>query len=170
MDVASWEKVFRKAKSYGLNHFRFHSYCPPESCLYCRRFSGYLSATWSSWANHGSSLGDGHPIDQYIMDETNRMAKVYGNYASFCMLAYGNEPRGGKQVDYLTKFIKYWQAKDPRRKYTGASVAMSWPLVPANEYMIKSDLGAYLGTNSHQAVLILEIRSKTLQSLTLLTS
>jgi len=139
MDVASWEKVFKKAKSYGLNHFRFHSYCPPEAAFIAADLVGiYLQPEGPSWANHGSSLGDGHPIDQYIMDETNRMAKVYGNYASFCMLAYGNEPRGGKQVDYLTKFIKYWQAKDPRRKYTGASVAMSWPLVPANEYMIKS--------------------------------
>lgn len=139
MDIASWEKVFRKAKSYGLNHFRFHSYCPPEAAFIAADLVGiYLQPEGPSWANHGSSLGDGHPIDQYIMDETNRMAKVYGNYASYCMLAYGNEPRGGKQVEYLTKFVKYWQAKDPRRKYTGASVAMSWPLVPANEYMIKS--------------------------------
>lgn len=139
MDVPSWEKVFRKAKSYGLNHFRFHSYCPPEAAFIAADLVGiYLQPEGPSWANHGSSLGDGHPIDQYIMDETNRMAKEYGNYASFCMLAYGNEPRGSKQVEYLTKFIKYWQAKDPRRKYTGASVAMSWPLVPANEYMIKS--------------------------------
>lgn len=139
MDVASWEKVFRKAKAYGLNHFRFHSYCPPEAAFIAADLVGiYLQPEGPSWANHGSSLGDGHPIDQFIMDETNRMAKAYGNYASFCMLAYGNEPRGGKQVDYLTKFINYWKTKDPRRKYTGASVAMSWPLVPSNEYMIKS--------------------------------
>ncbi|MEA5404742.1 glycoside hydrolase family 2 TIM barrel-domain containing protein [Arcicella sp. DC2W] len=139
MDVASWEKVFRKAKAYGLNHFRFHSYCPPEAAFIAADLVGiYLQPEGPSWANHGSSLGDGHPIDQFIMDETNRMAKAYGNYASFCMLAYGNEPRGSKQVDYLTKFINYWKTKDPRRKYTGASVAMSWPLVPSNEYMIKS--------------------------------
>lgn len=139
MDVPNWEKVFKIAKSYGLNHFRFHSYCPPEAAFIAADLVGiYLQPEGPSWANHGSSLGDGKPIDQFIMDETNRMAKAYGNYASFCMLAYGNEPRGGKQVEYLTKFINYWKAKDPRRKYTGASVAMSWPLVPANEYMIKS--------------------------------
>ena len=32
-DVASWERVFRICKSYGLNHVRFHSYCPPEAAF-----------------------------------------------------------------------------------------------------------------------------------------
>ncbi|MEZ0538128.1 exo-beta-1,4-galactosidase [Fibrella arboris] len=139
MDVAAWVRVYRIARRYGLNHMRFHSYCPPEAAFEAADLVGfYLQPEGPSWANHGSSLGDGHPIDQFIYDETNRMGKAYGNYASYCLLAYGNEPRGGKQAQYLAKFINYWKAKDPRRKYTGASVAMSWPLVPENEYMIKS--------------------------------
>ncbi|WP_375443988.1 sugar-binding domain-containing protein [uncultured Fibrella sp.] len=139
MDVAAWVRVYKIAKKYGLNHMRFHSYCPPEAAFEAADLVGfYLQPEGPSWANHGSSLGDGHPIDKFIYDETDRMGKAYGNYASYCMLAYGNEPRGGKQAQYLAKFINYWKAKDPRRKYTGASVAMSWPLVPENEYMIKS--------------------------------
>lgn len=139
MNEKDWEKIFRKAKSYGLNHMRFHSYCPPEAAFEAADKVGfYLQPEGPSWANHGSSLGDGKPIDQFIYDETNRMETYYGNHPSYCMLAYGNEPRGGKQVEYLTNFIHYWQNKDSRRVYTGASVAMSWPLVPANEYMIKS--------------------------------
>ncbi|GAB3573937.1 beta-glucuronidase [Spirosoma luteolum] len=139
MDVDAWVRVFRIAKRYGLNHMRFHSFCPPEAAFAAAdRVGIYLQPEGPSWANHGTSLGDGLPVDQYIYDETNRMAKAYGNYASFCMLAYGNEPKGGKQVAYLEKFIDYWKKKDPRRKYTGASVGMSWPLVPGNEFMVKS--------------------------------
>lgn len=139
MDVASWERVFRICKSYGLNHMRFHSYCPPEAAFEAADKLGfYLQPEGPSWANHGSSLGDGKPIDQFIYDETVRMEQLYGNHPSYCMLAYGNEPRGGKQVEYLTKFIHFWQKRDDRRLYTGASVAMSWPLVPENEFMIKS--------------------------------
>jgi hypothetical protein len=139
MDTEAWVRVFKKAKDYGLNHFRFHSYCPPEAAFKAADLVGfYLQPEGPSWANHGSSLGDGKPIDQYIYDETNRMAKIYGNYASFCMLAYGNEPKGGRQAEWLGKFCRYWQAKDHRRVYTGASVAMSWPIVPENDYMIKS--------------------------------
>ena len=139
MEEASWERVFRIARSFGLNHMRFHSYCPPEAAFMAAdRVGFYLQPEGPSWANHGSSLGDGKPIDQFIFDETDRMDKAYGNYASFCMQAYGNEPRGGHQVEYLTRFIHYWMDKDNRRVYTGASVGSSWPLVPANEYMTKS--------------------------------
>lgn len=140
MDVASWERIYRIAKNHGLNHFRFHSFCPPEAAFIAADLVGfYLQPEGPSWANHGSSLGDGLPIDQYIFDETDRMAKVYGNYASFCMLAYGNEPRGGKQVAYQSKFVKYWHSKDPRRVYTGASVGGSWAIAPDNEFMVRAE-------------------------------
>ena len=150
MDTAAWIRVFRICKSYGLNHMRFHSYSPPEAAFEAADIVGiYLQPEGPSWANHGTSLGDGKPIDQYIFDETNRMEKYYGNHPSYCMLAYGNEPRGGHQVEYLTKFIHYWEARDNRRVYTGASVAMSWPIVPANQYMIKSG-ARNLNWNNHQ--------------------
>ncbi|MEO7312728.1 MAG: sugar-binding domain-containing protein [Chitinophagaceae bacterium] len=139
MDTREWERIFRICRSYGLNHMRFHSYCPPEAAFDAAdRVGFYLQPEGPSWANHGSSLGDGKPIDQFIFDETDRMMDAYGNHPSYCMLAYGNEPRGGHQAEYLARFIAYWKQKDNRRVNTGASVAMSWPLVPSNEYMIKS--------------------------------
>ncbi len=139
MNEADWERVFRIARRFGLNHMRFHSYCPPEAAFRAAdRVGFYLQPEGPSWANHGSSLGDGKPIDQFIYDETIRMAKTYGNYASFCMLAYGNEPRGGHQADYLTRFVDFWKDNDNRRVYTGADVGMNWPLVPDNDYMVKS--------------------------------
>ncbi|WP_431211126.1 hypothetical protein ACQ86N_35160 [Puia sp. P3] len=118
---------------------RFHSYCPPEAAFEAAdRVGFYLQPEGPSWANHGSSLGDGKPIDQFIYTETERMSSAYGNHPSWCMLAYGNEPRGGHQAEWLSGFVKYWKEKDSRRVYTGASVGMSWPLVPDNEYMVKS--------------------------------
>ncbi|MFD2580922.1 sugar-binding domain-containing protein [Pedobacter vanadiisoli] len=138
MDVEAWIRIFKIAKAYGLNHMRFHSWCPPEAAFIAADQVGfYLQPEGPSWANHGSSIGDGKPIDQFIYDETNRMTKNYGNYASFCMMAYGNEPRG-RQVEYLTKFNKYWKAKDSRRLYTGASVGGSWPVIPNNEFMVRA--------------------------------
>lgn len=139
MNESAWMRIFRIAKEHGLNHMRFHSWCPPEAAFVAAdRIGFYLQPEAPTWPNHGTSLGDGKFIDQYIYEETNRMAKAYGNYASFCMLSAGNEPAGKNQVTYLTDFINYWKKKDRRRVYTGASVAMSWPLVPANEYMVKS--------------------------------
>jgi hypothetical protein len=140
MNVEAWTRVFKIAKNYGLNHFRFHSFCPPEAAFEAADLVGfYLQPEGPSWANHGSSLGDGLPIDQYIYEETDRIARYYGNYASFCMLAYGNEPRGGKQVAYQSAFVKYWHNKDNRHVYTGASVGGSWAIAPDNEYMVRAE-------------------------------
>ena len=138
MDVEAWARIFKISKAQGLNHMRFHSFCPPEAAFIAADQIGfYLQPEGPSWANHGSSLGNGRPIDQFIYDETNRMDKQYGNYASFCMMAYGNEPTG-KQVEYLTKFNDYWKAKDSRKIYTGASVGGSWPVIPNNEFMVRA--------------------------------
>lgn len=139
MDVKSWRRVFKTCKAYGLNEMRFHSYCPPEAAFEAADLEGfYLHVEGPSWANHGSSLGDGKPIDQYIYDETNRIDRFYGNHPSFCMLAYGNEPRGGHQVQYLNKFVDYWRNKDPRHLYTGASTGMSWPWVDEEQFIVRS--------------------------------
>lgn len=138
-DLNSWMKIFRKAKSYGLNHMRFHSYCPPDSAFQAADETGfYLQIEGPSWANHGSSLGDGKPIDSFLYRETERIDRFYGNHPSFTMMAYGNEPKGSKQVAYLSHFIHYWENRDSRHLYTGASVGQSWPLVADNQYMVKA--------------------------------
>lgn len=138
MDVASWERVFRICRNYGLNHMRFHSFCPPEAAFKAAdRVGFYLQPEGPSWPNHGSSLGYGKPIDTYLMQETQRMARSYGNYASFCMLACGNEPRG-RWVKWVTDFVEYWKKTDSRRVYTGASVGGSWQWQPNSQYHVKA--------------------------------
>jgi hypothetical protein len=132
--VEAWEKIFQKIKSYGLNHVRFHSWCPPEAAFIAADKVGlYLQPEGPSWTNHGPKIGLGQPVDQFLYDETTRMAEQYGNYASFTMLSAGNEP-AGKQVEYLNAFVNFWKAKDSRRVYTGMSVGGSWPVVPNAEY------------------------------------
>ena len=138
MDVASWERVFRICRNYGLNHMRFHSFCPPEAAFIAADLVGfYLQPEGPSWPNHGPRLGNGQPIDRYLMDETIALTKEYGNYASYCMLACGNEP-SGRWVPWVSKFVDYWKATDPRHVYTGASVGGSWQWQPHNQYHVKA--------------------------------
>lgn len=138
MDVESWERVFRICRSYGLNHMRFHSYCPPEAAFQAADLVGfYLQPEGPSWPNHGPKLGLGQPIDNYLMDETIALTKEYGNYASYCMLACGNEP-SGRWVEWVTQFVDYWEKNDPRRVYTGASVGNGWQWQPRNQYHVKA--------------------------------
>jgi hypothetical protein len=139
-DEVSWERIFKICKDFGLNHMRFHSWCPPEAAFSAADKLGfYLQIEGPSWANHGTSLGDGKPIDQYIYDETDRILDAYGNHPSFCMMAYGNEPAGRNQAEYLGKLVNHWKEKDNRRVYTGASIGKSWPLVPESQFIVRSE-------------------------------
>ncbi|WP_255489426.1 sugar-binding domain-containing protein [Dysgonomonas sp. 216] len=153
MDVESWERVFQICRNYGLNHMRFHSFCPPEAAfLAADKIGFYLQPEGPSWPNHGSSLGNGLPVDDYLWEEAKRIVEEYGNYSCFTMFAIGNEPRG-RWVPWVSKFVDYWKETDKRRVYTGASVGGSWAWQPRNQYHVKAgarglDWGAMPESNS----------------------
>lgn len=124
-----WEKIYTAVKAHGLNHIRFHSWCPPNAAFEAADEMGvYLQVECSSWAN---PIGSGLPIDQYIWDESERIVKEYGNHPSFVMMAYGNEPGGPKYQEFLTDFVSYWKEKDDRRVYTSGA---GWPILSVNDY------------------------------------
>ncbi|MBP1665289.1 MAG: putative Beta-galactosidase, partial [Bacteroidetes bacterium] len=136
-DVKSWERVLQTCKDYGLNHVRFHSFCPPEAAFIAADKLGiYFHVECSSWANQGTSVGDGSSVDRFIYEEGDRILREYGNHPSFCMLAYGNEPAGRNQNEFLGKLITYWKAKDLRRVYTSGA---GWPIIPENDYNLTSE-------------------------------
>ena len=138
MDTASWKRVFRICREWGLNHMRFHSYCPPEAAFTAADEVGfYLQPEGPSWPNHGVSLGRKEPIDTFLMNETKRITREYGNHPSFTFLSAGNEPRGN-WVPWASAFVQYWQQADPRRLYTGFSVGGGWAWQPANQYHVKA--------------------------------
>jgi hypothetical protein len=136
-DVDSWTKVLRTIKDYGLNTVRFHSWCPPEAAFIAGDQLGmYFQIECSSWANSGTSIGDGGIIDEFIYKEGDKILSAYGNHPSFCMLAYGNEPAGNNQNEYLGKLLTYWKSKDNRRVYTSAA---GWPVIPENDYNLSPE-------------------------------
>jgi hypothetical protein len=131
-DHDSWEQLLTRCKEHGLNHLRFHSWCPPKAAFEAAdRLGFYLQVECGSWANQGSSIGDGNPLDSFIYREGDRILAAYGNHASFCMMAYGNEPAGREMNRYLTDLMEYWRNKDNRRVYTAGA---GWPLLPSNDF------------------------------------
>jgi len=49
-DVNSWKKIFQTCKDYGLNHMRFHSWCPPEAAFTAADELGfYLQVECGMW-------------------------------------------------------------------------------------------------------------------------
>lgn len=138
MDVDAWLKLFRTCKSYGLNHMRFHSYCPPEAAFLAADLTGfYLQPEGPSWPNHGVRLGRGEPIDKYLMDESVAIVNEYGNHPSFTFYAFGNEP-AGDWVKWSTEHVAEMKAYDPRHLYCGFSVGGGWAWQPGSEYAVKA--------------------------------
>lgn len=128
MDKAYWEKIYRTCKEYGLNHVRFHSWCPPKVAFEAADKMGiYLQIECGGWTR----VGDKASQDKWIIEESDRIIKEYGNHPSFCLLAYGNEPSGKNQVSYLNDLVCHWKQTDGRRLYTSAA---GWPQVPDADY------------------------------------
>ncbi|MEN1785677.1 MAG: sugar-binding domain-containing protein [Bacteroidota bacterium] len=131
-DIDSWKRIFKICQSHGLNHIRFHSWCPPEAAFEAADQLGlYLQVECSSWANQGVTIGDGAPLDQWLYQEGERMLLEYGNHPSFTFLSYGNEPSGDQKEVFLGDFITHFKAKDQRRLYTSAA---GWPTIPENDF------------------------------------
>jgi hypothetical protein len=136
-DMESWEKIFTQARAHGLNHIRFHSWCPPEAAFNAAdRLGIYLQVECSSWVNSGPTLGDGQPIDAWLYEEAEHILEAYGNHPSFCLMTHGNEPGGANQTAYLDKFVRYFKEKDPRHVYTAGS---GWPYLEAADYFSDSN-------------------------------
>ena len=128
MDNTYWAKIYSQCKAHGLNHVRFHSWCPPRAAFEVADSMGvYLQVECAGWA----TVGNGDYSDQWFRDESDRILKEYGNHPSFCMMAYGNEPSGANQGKYLSGLIDYWKSKDLRRVYTSAG---GWPYVENADY------------------------------------
>ena len=136
-DEESWLKIFRKCKAYGLNHMRFHSYCPPEAAFAAADKVGfYLQPEGPSWPNHGVRLRRGQKIDQYLLEESKRIVDTYGHHPSFVMMAAGNEP-AGDWVSYCNGWVEEMKKYDPSRLYCGASVGGGWAWDDGSEYHVK---------------------------------
>lgn len=136
-DEDSWLRIFKKCKEYGLNHVRFHSYCPPEAAFAAADKMGiYLQPEGPSWPNHGVKLRKGQVIDEYLLEESHRILDTYGHHPSFLMMAAGNEP-AGDWVAYCNDWVKDMRAYDPTKIYCGASVGGGWAWDDGSEFHVK---------------------------------
>lgn len=130
-EVGEWKRIIGIAKTYGLNHFRFHSWCPPEAAFHAADELGFFFQIEAScWA----SFGDGSELDRWIYQECDRMLKTYGNHPSFIMMSPSNEPGGRNRDAFLGKLMNYLIQKDSRHFYAAGS---GWPQIPENQYHIQ---------------------------------
>jgi beta-galactosidase len=116
-DVKSWRTLFETCKKWGLNHMRFHSWCPPEAAFEAADQVGfYLQPEPGMW----NEINPGTVMEKMLYDETDRMIRAYGNHPSLMLLSASNEPKG-KWQDSLSKWVEHYRQEDPRRLYASGT-------------------------------------------------
>jgi len=117
MDVDSWRKYFSIARSYGINHYRFHSWCPPEACFLAADMEGiYLQPELPYW---GSFNRRDSALINFLTEEGVHIQNVYGNHQSFVMFALGNELGGDQEL--MTEMVQTFKNIDNRHLYATGS-------------------------------------------------
>ena len=117
MDTAAWRRYFRIAKEYGINHCRFHSWCPPKACFEAADIEGfYLQPELPFWGK--MEKGDTTLI-HFLTKEGLQIQEAYGNHASFVMMAIGNELSGDQ--DAMVDMIARFRSEDGRHLYASGS-------------------------------------------------
>lgn len=113
-DKESWLKVLGTAKEYGINHYRFHTCCPPEAAFAAADELGiYMEPELPFW---GSVEEEITPAQQYLIDEGYKILDSFANHPSFFALSLGNELWGSRER--LNRILGDYKAYDPRPLYT----------------------------------------------------
>ena len=117
VDDASWERIMLLMKDYGMNHLRFHSWCPPKAAFRMADKHGiYFEVEMPMWGK------DAEPDENrynFFRREIKAILKEYGNHPSFVLYCNGNEITGN--FDFIEELTAEGIKLDPRHLYSGST-------------------------------------------------
>ena len=147
MDKDEWRRYFRICKEYGLNHCRFHSWCPPKACFEAADLEGiYLQPELPIW---GAFSKDTPELMDFLKADGEQLLKSYSNHPSFVMFALGNELWGEKAL--LAEFVDHFRAVEPRHHYAyGSNIYLGWEgHLPGEDFLVTCRVGGGEGYSTH---------------------
>jgi hypothetical protein len=117
MDVDSWMSYLGDCAAYGLNHVRFHSWCPPEAAFVAADELGIiLQPELPFW---GDFNANDTTLMNFLHKEGENILRTYGHHPSFRMFALGNELWGS--IEKMAEFIEDFRKIAPDKVYTFGS-------------------------------------------------
>ena len=117
MTVEGWMKYLGICSAYGINHVRFHSWCPPEAAFVAADSLGiYLQPELPFW---GSFDDKDEKLMAFLHQEGENILREYGHHPSFRMMALGNELWGS--IDKMKEFVDDFRKIAPGKYYTFGS-------------------------------------------------
>lgn len=114
MDLDSWRRYMQVCRDYGLNHVRFHSWCPPEAAFTAADEAGIVLQPelpfWGSFESADTTLMT------FLRKEGENILRRYGHHPSFRLFALGNELWG--DVDAMSSLVEHFRSIAPDKLYT----------------------------------------------------
>ena len=138
-DVNEWIRILQTAKDYGINHYRFHTCCPPDAAFTAADLLGiYMEPELPFWGTIAAPGEEGYQEaeQQYLIALGDQMLDAFGNHPSFVMFSLGNELWGSPER--LGEILRHYKARDSRRLYTqGCNNFQHFPLMlPEDDYFV----------------------------------
>lgn len=128
-DVASWMTILGIAKEYGINHYRYHTACPPDAAFTAADLLGvYMAPELPFWGTVAEECEEGYDERErdFLFQEGFRILREYGHHPSFLWLSLGNELWGSKDV--LNRMMRAYREADDTKLYS--SGANNYQFVP----------------------------------------
>ncbi|MCM1187707.1 MAG: beta-glucuronidase [bacterium] len=127
MDVHGWLRAMKTVRNYGINHYRFHTCCPPEAAFVAADLLGiYLQPELPFWGTFNGPQDEGYNAEAQLFLETEgfRMLKTFGNHPSYCMMSMGNELWGNASA--INNLLMKYKAFRPQILFTQGSNNFQW--------------------------------------------
>ncbi len=158
MDKEYWLRHLRIAADYGVNHLRFHSWCPPEAAFAAADELGiYLQVelpnkrgithpqnrnytppakAYETLDELKGDAGDPEVRTAYLTREGERILAAFGNHPSFVMMTLGNEIGGDEAV--MRKMCDHFRSLDARHLYAMGTNHFHWDVKqrPGDEFWV----------------------------------
>ncbi|MDE7204922.1 MAG: beta-glucuronidase [Lachnospiraceae bacterium] len=122
MDLDSWLHVYGTSREYGLNHYRYHTCCPPRAAFLAAAYLGiYVQAELAFWGSIYDAGDENYNKEQqeFLLEEGIRALDAFGDLPSYFGMSMGNELWGSKEE--INRIMGVLKAHDNRHLYTQGS-------------------------------------------------
>jgi hypothetical protein len=142
MDKEEWMRLLKIHKDWGLNHIRYHSWCPPAAAFEVadelglllqpelpNKRSAFNAPDNADAAYHNIDFMEVDTVDsdvtlyEYAKREGGMIFRHFGNSPSFVLFTLGNELGQNKG---MFEMVAHYRKIDPRHLYAQGSNNMHW--------------------------------------------
>lgn len=144
MNLGGWLRVMKTSQNFGINHYRFHTCCPPEAAFLAADLLGiYMEPEIPFWGNFYGPDDQEYQkeMQEFLEMEGFRMLESFSDHPSYRMMSMGNELWGNK--DAINALLEKYKRFRPQILYSQGSNNFQWTpnILPADDFFCGVRLG-----------------------------